>query len=127
MSFEPVHTKDAPDAIGPYSQAVRCGDMVFCSGQIPIDPATGALVAGSIEDQAHRVLKNLQAILQAAGTGMNQVVKTTIYLTELSNFQKVNQVYGSYFQKPFPARVTVQVSALPKNADIEIDAIAKVL
>lgn len=119
-----VSTDQAPAAIGPYSQAIRTGNLLFVSGQIPIDPATGSIVDGGIEEQTHQVMKNLQAILGAAGASLNQVVKTTIYLTDLGDFATVNGIYADYFQQPFPARATVQVSALPKSVGVEIDAIA---
>jgi 2-iminobutanoate/2-iminopropanoate deaminase len=121
-----VHTTKAPAAVGPYSQAVRSGGFVFTSGQIPLDPATGQLVAGTIEDQTHRVIANLQAVLAAAGTTLGHVVKTTIFLTNLGDFAKVNAVYASYFTVEPPARSTVQVAALPLGASVEIEVIAEV-
>jgi 2-iminobutanoate/2-iminopropanoate deaminase len=124
MTLKTVETKNAPAAIGPYSQAVIHGGLVYCSGQIPIDPATGELVEGSIEDQTHRVMLNLQAVLQAAGSGWSGVIRTTIYLQNLENFAKVNEVYASYLSKPYPARATVQVAKLPRGVGVEIDAIA---
>jgi 2-iminobutanoate/2-iminopropanoate deaminase len=123
---DPIATADAPAAIGPYSQAVRAGGFIFLSGQIPLDPATGQLVAGDVEAQAERVLKNLGAILTAAGATFGQVVRTTIYLVDLSHFAAVNTVYARFFAQPYPARVTVQVAALPRGAQVEIDAIATV-
>jgi 2-iminobutanoate/2-iminopropanoate deaminase len=117
-------TADAPGAIGPYSQAVRAGSMVFLSGQIPLDPATGQMVDGDVAAQTERVMKNLAAVLEAAGCGWPDVVKTTIYLVDLGAFATVNGVYGKYLQTPFPARATVQVAALPRGALVEIDAIA---
>jgi len=122
--METIATKDAPAAIGPYSQAVRAGELVFLSGQIPLDPATGQLVEGDIVAQTKRVMENLRAVLTAAGCGFGDVVRTTIYLTDLAHFAKVNETYGAYFQPPYPARATVQVSALPKGAQVEIDAVA---
>ena len=122
-----VETKDAPQAIGPYSQAIVSGGFLYCSGQIPLDPKSGEMITGGIEEQAKRVLENLQNLVRAAGSDLSQVVKTTIFLTDLSHFAKVNELYGKYFQKPFPARSTIQVAALPKGAAIEIEAIAKVL
>lgn len=122
---EAVHTESAPKAIGPYSQAIIAGDMVFCSGQIPLDPNTGKLVSGDIASQTDRVLKNLQAVLKAAKCQMSDVVKTTIFLKDLNDFQIVNQVYGEYFHPPFPARATIQVARLPMDAAVEIEAIAK--
>ena len=120
-----VHTEDAPKAVGPYSQGIRTGGLLFSSGQIPIDPASGALVSGPIEEQTRRVMENLRAVLEAAGTNFGRVVRTTIYLTNLSDFAKVNAVYASYFPSAPPARSTVQVAALPLGASIEIDLIAK--
>ena len=120
-----ISTALAPQAIGPYSQAVDMGDLVFVSGQIPIDPATQQVVAGPIETQTERVLKNLQGILASAGLSLENVVRTTVFLTDLANFPKMNEVYARFFSKDFPARSTVQVSALPKGVGIEIDAIAR--
>jgi reactive intermediate/imine deaminase len=119
-----IQSPNAPSAIGPYSQAVRAGTSVFLSGQIPIDPATGALVDGDISLQARRVMDNLAAVLESAGLGFAHVVRTTVYLTDLANFAAVNQVYATYFSEPFPARATVQVSALPRGVGVEIDAVA---
>jgi 2-iminobutanoate/2-iminopropanoate deaminase len=124
--IRPVSTPDAPRAIGPYSQAVRTGNLVFISGQIPIDPETSALVDGGIDAQTHRVIQNIRAICEAAGGDLTRVVKTTIYLTDLGLFQSVNAVYASYFTDCPPARATVQVSALPLGALIEIDAVMAV-
>jgi 2-iminobutanoate/2-iminopropanoate deaminase len=127
MSFETIATTDAPRAIGPYSQAIaaRGGRLVFCSGQIPIDPRTGEMVgAGDVKAETHRVMQNLAAVLAAAGTSFAGVVKVTIYLTDLQSFALVNEVYGSYFTGPPPARATVQVAGLPKGAQVEIDALA---
>ena len=121
-----ISTLDAPAAIGPYSQAIRSGDLVFLSGQVPIDPKTGELVVGDIAVQTDRVLDNLSAVLGAAGCGFGDVVKTTIYLVDLGDFQAVNQTYAKRFTAAPPARATVQVSALPKGARVEIDAIARV-
>jgi 2-iminobutanoate/2-iminopropanoate deaminase len=120
-----ISTADAPAAIGPYSQAIHAGDLVFLSGQVPIDPATGELVGGDIAAQTDRVLDNLAAVLAAAGCGFGDVVKTTIYLVDLGDFQAVNQTYAKRFSAAPPARATVQVSALPKGARVEIDAIAR--
>jgi reactive intermediate/imine deaminase len=120
----PIATKDAPAAIGPYSQAVRAGGLLFVSGQIPLDPATGQIVPGDVAAQAGRVLKNLEAILAAGGCSSGDVVRTTIYLVDLAHFATVNDVYERFFAAPYPARVTVQVSALPRGALVEIDAIA---
>jgi 2-iminobutanoate/2-iminopropanoate deaminase len=124
MQIEPVSTPDAPAAIGPYSQGVKVHGFVYTSGQIALDPATGALVDGSFEDQVHRVFKNLQAILRAAGSDFNQVIKATVYVTDLGNFAALNAIYASYFGEHKPARTTVEVPALPKGAAVEIDLIA---
>lgn len=123
--MKPVTSLSAPAAIGPYSQAIDAGDLVFLSGQVPIDPKTGELVEGDITVQTNRVLDNLSAVLEAAGCSFADVVKTTIYLTDLGDFQAVNVTYGKRFASAPPARATVQVSALPKGARVEIDAIAK--
>jgi 2-iminobutanoate/2-iminopropanoate deaminase len=120
-----ISTPQAPAAIGPYSQAIQSGDLVFLSGQVPIDPATGELVVGDITVQTERVLDNLAAVLGAAGCTFADVVKTTIYLVDLGDFQAVNQTYAKRFAAAPPARATVQVSALPKGARVEIDAIAR--
>lgn len=120
-----ICTPDAPQAIGPYSQAIRSGDLVFLSGQIPLDPKTGAMVEGSIAAQTERVLDNLGAVLHAAGCGFEHVVRTTIFLVDLGDFQVVNETYGKRFGQTPPARATVQVSALPRGAKVEIDAIAR--
>ena len=119
-----ISTNEAPAAIGPYSQAVRSGNFLFCSGQIPLDPKSGQIISGDIAAQTRRVLDNIAAVLRAEGLTFDNVVKTTIFLTDLEDFQTVNEVYGSYFKQDPPARSTVQVSALPKGAKIEIDAIA---
>ena len=124
MGHTPVHTKEAPAAIGPYSQAVKHGNMIFLSGQVPLDPSSGHMVAGSIAEQTDCVLDNLSHVLEAAGASFANVVKTTIYLVDLGDFQAVNERYAKRFTGAFPARATVQVSALPKGARIEIDAIA---
>ena len=124
-----ISTKDAPAAIGPYSQAVRVGDMIFTSGQIPIDPATGNLVAGGIAEQTTRVLENLKAVLAAAGIDFTRVVKTTVFLKDMKDFAAMNEIYARYFAPEgvvAPARSTVQVAALPKDALVEIECIAKV-
>ena len=119
-----VSSEAAPKAIGPYSQAIRAGSLLFVSGQIPIDPATGALVDGDIAAQTHRVFANLRAILQAAGASFDHVVRTTVYLADMNDFGVVNEVYGTYFTQPAPARATVQAARLPKDARVEIDLIA---
>jgi 2-iminobutanoate/2-iminopropanoate deaminase len=120
-----IGTDAAPRAIGPYSQAVRSGEWLFCSGQIGLDPAGGNLVAGGIAAETARVLDNLRAVVSAAGATMDAVVRTTIYRVDLAEFAAVNEVYGRYFREPFPARVTVGVAALPRGARIEIDAVAR--
>lgn len=119
-----VATTDAPAAIGPYSQAVIAGGFLFVSGQIPLDPATGALVSGSIADETRRVFGNLKAILEAAGATFDNVVKTTVYLSDMADFSAMNAVYATYFSDPAPARATVQAAALPKGVRVEIDLIA---
>jgi len=121
---EAVSTPGAPAAIGPYSQAVRAGGLLFVSGQIPLDPASGQMVAGSIADQTRRVFENLQAILTAAGSSFDRVARTTVYLADMSDFAAMNEVYGTYFSSPAPARSTVQAARLPKDARVEIDLIA---
>lgn len=123
----PVHSEDAPAAIGPYSQAIIADsprELVFCSGQIPIDPTTGEVVAGDVVAQTHRVMENLLAVLRAAGCTFIDVVKTTIYLSDMDHFAPVNEAYGTYFDAHRPARATVEVSRLPKDVSVEIDAIA---
>ena len=119
-----IHSDEAPKAIGPYSQAVRAGEMVFLSGQIALDPRSGEMVAADIGKETERVLDNMAAVLRAAGLGFEHVVRTTIYLVEMADFPKVNETYAKRFSGTFPARATVQVSALPKGARVEIDAIA---
>jgi 2-iminobutanoate/2-iminopropanoate deaminase len=121
-----VATDAAPKAIGPYSQAIRAGSLLFLSGQVPLDPATGALVPGDIAAQTHRVMQNLKAVLEAAGSSLDAVVKTTIFLADLGDFKTVNEVYGGYFTAPAPARATVQVARLPLDARVEIEAVALV-
>ncbi|MGA7119269.1 MAG: RidA family protein [Polyangiaceae bacterium] len=121
---EAITAKDAPGAIGPYSQAVRSGGLLFVSGQIPLDPETGQVVGSDIAAQTERVMKNLGAILSSAGLGFDDVVRTTVYLVDLGHFAIVNEVYGRTFRAPYPARSTVQVSALPRGVGIEIDALA---
>jgi 2-iminobutanoate/2-iminopropanoate deaminase len=120
-----VETHTAPSAIGPYSQAIVHGDMVFCSGQIGLDPASGRIVDGGVEAQTRRVLENLREVLLAAGFTFANVVKTTVFIVDLADFDIVNRIYGEHFESPYPARSTVQVSALPRNALVEIEAIAR--
>ena len=122
--MDALTTKDAPAAIGPYSQAIRAGDFLFVSGQIPLDPVTGTLVGGGIADQTHRVLQNLGAILRAAGVSFDRVVKTTVYLQDMAEFAAMNEIYATYFAAPAPARTTVQVARLPRDVKVEIDLVA---
>lgn len=119
-----IKTNNAPEAIGPYSQAVRAGGFVFASGQIPIDPRTGEFVAGGVAEQTEQVLRNLTAVLEAAGTRLDQVVKTTVFLADMADFGLMNEVYGRYFRENAPARATVAAAGLPRNARVEIEAIA---
>ena len=123
MTKEIISTENAPQAIGPYSQAVKAGNLMFVSGQIPLDPKTGDLVSDSIEEQAKQVLKNVQSICEAAGYSLDDIVKISIFLTDLSNFGIVNDVMKEYFSEPYPARATVEVSALPLGVNVEIEAI----
>lgn len=123
MSRKPLHTDEAPGAIGTYSQAIACGKTVYLSGQIPMDPKTGALVPGGIEEQVHQVFRNLAAVAKAAGGSLAQASKVNIYMTDLAQFAKVNEVMAQYFSKPYPARATVGVAALPRGAAVEADAI----
>lgn len=118
-----IETSNAPGAVGPYSQAVRTGDLLFTSGQLPIDPTTGKMAEGTISDRAHQTIKNLRAVIEAAGGRLEDVVKTTVFLSDIRDFQSVNTVYAEYFSSPFPARSAFQVAALPLGADIEIEAI----
>ena len=119
-----VSTPDAPGAIGPYSQAIRAGDFLFLSGQIALDPATGQVVEGGVAEQAHQVLKNLGAVLTAAGASYDRVVKTTVYLADMSEFAAVNTIYAGYFSAPAPARATIQAAGLPRGVRVEIDVVA---
>ena len=119
-----ISTTEAPAAVGPYSQAVRAGSTIYCAGQIPLDPKTGQIVSQDISDQTRRVLDNITAVLRSEGLSFENIVKTTIFLTDLNDFQTVNEIYASYFTKEPPARSTVQVAALPKNARVEIEVIA---
>ena len=123
MPRQPIHSDHAPAAIGPYSQATSAGNLVFCSGQIPLDPATGELVEGDIAVQARRAFDNLRAVCEAAGGSFDDVVRVGLYLTNLGQFAAVNAVMAEYFQAPYPARSTIEVSALPKGAAFEVDAI----
>jgi len=124
MAKSIIQTKQAPAAIGPYSQAIKVGNLLFVSGQIPIDPETGTVIIGGIEASTHRVMKNIEAILEAADYGFDNVVKTTIFIKSMDDFSKINAVYASYFTGKYPARETVEVSGLPKDVEIEISVIA---
>lgn len=121
---EIVQTDHAPQAIGPYSQALKANGLIFASGQIPIDPETGLFVSGGIAEQTEQVLKNLAAVLEAAGSGLDQVVKTTVFLLDMGEFAQMNEVYGKFFVAQPPARATVQAARLPRDARVEIEAIA---
>lgn len=121
---EIISTENAPGAIGPYSQAVKVGGFVFCSGQIPIDPKTGNFVSEDVAEQSEQVLKNLSAVLEAAGSGLNNVVKTTVFLADMNDFTAMNEVYASFFGDNKPARATVQAARLPRDARVEIECIA---
>jgi 2-iminobutanoate/2-iminopropanoate deaminase len=124
MDKQIIKTTDAPQPIGPYSQAIRCGNTLYISGQICLDPATGELRNSDIQQETHQVMHNLRAILTAAGMSFQNVVKTTIFITDMQRFSEINEVYGKYFEGQFPARETVQVSALPKFVNVEISMIA---
>ncbi|MFK7741630.1 MAG: RidA family protein [Planctomycetota bacterium] len=126
MNLEPVHTDAAPAAIGPYSQAVKVGHLLFCSGQIPLDPASMEMVGSNAQEQCEQVMTNLAAVLEGAGTSLGKVVRTTIFLTTMNDFQAVNEVYGRHFGEHRPARACVAVKELPKGALVEIDCIAAV-
>jgi reactive intermediate/imine deaminase len=123
MSREIIHTDNAPAAIGTYSQAVKSGNLVFLSGQIPLDPATGSLVSGDIEAEITRVFENLKAVASAAGGTLDHAVKVNVYLTDLAHFGKVNQIMAGYFQQPYPARAAVQVAALPRGVRVEVECV----
>ena len=125
MSLQVIATENAPSAIGPYSQAVVSNGMLFASGQIPLDSKSGEIVPGGISAQTKQVLDNLMAVVEASGASMSQVVKVTIYIVDMAQFAVVNEIYGSYFSAPFPARACVQVSALPKGVEVEMDAIVQ--
>ena len=120
-----IATKNAPAAVGPYSQAIDCGDTVYCSGQIPLDPQTGAVVEGGLEAQAHQMFRNVKAVLAEAGLGLENVVKTTVFMTDLDQFGALNAIYAEYFAEPYPARSCVEVSALPKGVLVECEVIAR--
>ena len=121
---ERIQTDGAPKAIGPYSQAIKANGLIFASGQIPLDPSTGQLVEGSIKEQTERVFNNLKAVLEAAGSSLDRVVKTTVFLADLGDFNEMNEAYGHFFQDAPPARSTVEVARLPRDARVEIDVIA---
>lgn len=121
-----IQTDNAPAAIGPYSQAVRAGDFLYVSGQIPLDPTSGEVVSGGVEEQTDRVLKNLQAILEEAGADFTNVVKFSIFLKDIEDFGVVNKIYGSFLEEPYPARATIEVSRLPKDVLVEMDVVAYV-
>ena len=123
MKFERIHTPDAPSAIGTYSQAVRAGQTVYLSGQIPLDPETMKLVDGDFDAHVRRVFDNLSAVAEAAGAGLDDIVRLTVYLTDLSHFPRVNEIMAQYFREPYPARVAIGVAALPLAAVVEVDAI----
>ncbi|MDI6783671.1 MAG: RidA family protein [bacterium] len=124
MARTVIKTNNAPQAIGPYSQGIRIGQFIYTSGQIPIDPKTNTIVGGGIKNQTKQVLENLKAVLAANGSSMQDVVKTTVYLTNMLDFTAMNEVYATYFTEPYPARTTVQVARLPKDVAIEIDVVA---
>ncbi|MFT4677920.1 MAG: 2-iminobutanoate/2-iminopropanoate deaminase [Flavobacteriales bacterium] len=119
-----INSKNAPAPIGPYNQAVKVGDLLFCSGQIAFVPETGELELSSLEDETHQVMKNIQAVLEEAGVGFENIVKVTIFLSDMGSFDRVNEVYGSYFSTEFPARETIEVAGLPKNVNVEISVTA---
>jgi len=124
MRKKAIKTDGAPAAIGPYSQGVSAGGFVFVSGQIPLDPGSGELVAGPVAEQTRRVMENVRGVLEAAGAGMKDVVRTTVYLTDMAAFADMNRVYGEFFSEPYPARVTIEAKGLPRGACVEIDAVA---
>ena len=123
--MQAIHTEKAPKAIGPYSQAIKVGNLVFASGQVPIVPATGEFVEGGIKEQTRQSLTNAKAILEEAGTSLSKVVKTTVYLSDMANFAAMNEVYAEFFTQPYPARSAVAVKTLPKNARVEVECIAE--
>lgn len=123
--MQAIHTEKAPKAIGPYSQAIKVGNLVFASGQMPIVPATGEFVEGGIKEQTRQSLTNAKAILEEAGTSLSKVVKTTVYLSDMANFAAMNEVYAEFFTQPYPARSAVAVKTLPKNALVEVECIAE--
>jgi 2-iminobutanoate/2-iminopropanoate deaminase len=126
LEREPINAPDAPAAVGPYAHAVRAGDLLFCSGQIPLDPRTGDLVEGSVADQTGRCLENLAAVCHAAGATLGDAVRMTIYTTEMASFSAINEVYESFFESDPPARVAIGVAALPRGSKVEIDAVVAI-
>ncbi len=124
MNKQIIHTDHAPKAVGPYSQAVMAGDFLFCSGQIAIDPASNEVLKSGVKDQTHRVMKNIEAVLKQAGLSFGNIIKTTIFVTDMNDFAVVNEVYSSYLQAPYPARSTVAVLALPKGVNVEVEVVA---
>jgi len=124
MHRQAIQTDQAPKAMGPYSQAIRAGDFIFCAGQVGLDPATGNIAEGGVEGQTRRALQNLQSVLQAGGTSLDRAVKTTVFLADINDFQKMNAVYGEFFPSNPPARSTVQVARLPRDAAVEIELVA---
>jgi len=124
MEKQPIHTENAPAAVGPYSQAIRAGDLIFTAGQTALDPASGALVGDDVAAQTEQVLRNLAAVLAAAGSGFDRVIKTNVYLVTMDDFAAMNAVYARHFPQPFPARTTVAVAALPKGGLVEIECVA---
>lgn len=127
MSLKVISTEKAPAAIGPYSQAIISGNLVYTSGQIPLKPVTGELVTETIEAQTRQVLENLSAVLEAAGTSLKNVIKTTVFIKDMKDFAVINRIYGEYFSVPFPARSCVEVAALPRDVKIEIEAVAELI
>ncbi|QKS72879.1 RidA family protein [Paenalkalicoccus suaedae] len=125
MTTKPIKTTEAPGAIGPYSQAIDTGEFIYTSGQIGLDPATGEMVEGGVEAQAHRVMQNVEAVLRAGGVEMSNIVKTLIFLQDINDFAKVNEIYASYLSEPYPARSAVEVAKMPKGALVEVEVIAK--
>ena len=125
MKREPISSSDAPKPIGPYSPAIKTDSLIFCAGQTPVDPASGQLISGGIQEQTERVMENLRAVLTAAGSSFDLVVKTTVFLTSMSDFAAMNEVYGRYFTGAAPARTTVAVAELPRGARVEIECIAQ--
>lgn len=123
MFTKAIHSNNAPKAIGPYSPAVKLGDFVYLSGQLPVDPETGSIVEGGVQEQAYQVLKNIEALLAEMNLEMRHIVKTTVFMTDLAGFELMNEIYSTYFADPYPARSTVEVKALPKGALVEIEAI----